>query len=74
MNGADLRDDPSTLSHADWAEKILGNHPEFDEDNAMDIIKYEVGRVFEEVLCDAGVFKRDQKGQGAFKAFIASLT
>ena len=74
LNGADLRDDPSTLSHADWAEKILGNHPEFDEDNAMDIIKYEVGRVFEEVLCDAGVFKRDQKGQGAFKAFIASLT
>ena len=74
LNGADLRDDPSTLSHADWAEKILGNHPEFDEDNAMDIIKYEVGKVFEEVLCDAGVFKRDQKGQGAFKAFIASLT
>ena len=74
LNGADLRDDPSTLSHADWAEEILKNHPELDEDNAMDIIKEEVGKVFEEVLCDAGVFKRDQKGQEAFKAFIASLT
>ena len=40
----------------------------------MDIIKAEVGKVFEEVLCDAGVFKRDKKGQEAFKAFIASLT
>ena len=73
LNGADLRDDPSTLSHADWAEEIKRNHPEFDEDNAMDIIRYEVGKVFEQVLCDAGVFKRDQKGQEAFKAFIASI-
>ena len=39
----------------------------------MDIIRAEVGAVFEQVLLDAGVFKRDDRGQAAFMRFIDSL-
>ena len=45
----------------------------FNADNAMDIIRYEVGRVFEQVLEDAGVFKRDKQGKEAFARFVEHL-
>ena len=32
--------------HADWAEEFMGRHPEFNADNAEDIIKDEIGQVF----------------------------
>lgn len=38
-----------------------------------DILKYEVGRVFERVLLDAGVFKPDAKGLAAFSKFMDSI-
>lgn len=37
------------------------------------IIRYEVGRVFEQVLEDAGVFKRDKQGKEAFARFVEQL-
>ena len=43
------------------------------EDNAEAIIRDEVGAVFERVLCDAGVFKRDKAGTQAFRRFIGTL-
>ncbi len=73
LSGADLREDSRTSPHADWAEQILLSHPEFNEENAEDILRFETGRVFEQVLCDAGVFKRTPEGQAAFKHFISVL-
>lgn len=73
LEGKSLTDDPKTASHAEWAAEVLKAHPEFSEENAEEIIRMEVGRVFEQVLCDAGVFKRDEKGQEAFKRFIGGL-
>ena len=73
LNGEDLTADPQTASHAAWAAEFMPRHPEFCEANAMDIIRSEVGAVFEQVLLDAGVFKRDEKGQAAFKRFIDTL-
>lgn len=73
LSGADLREDSHTSPHADWAEQILLSHPEFNEKNAEDILRFETGRVFEQVLCDAGVFKRTPEGQAAFKHFISVL-
>ena len=71
--GADLTADPKTASHAEWAWGIKADHPELNADNAMDIIRAEVGAVFEKVLLDAGVFKRDNAGRAAFLRFIFSL-
>ena len=39
----------------------------------MEIIRYEVGRVFEQVLEDAGVFKRDKQEKEAFARFVEQL-
>ena len=74
LDGKDLTADPQTASHAAWAEEFMSRHPEFNGDNAADIIRAEVGAVFEQVLLDAGVFKRDDEGQAAFMRFIDSLT
>ena len=43
--------------------------PEIKE-NAEAILQAEVGKVFEQVLCDAGVFKRDEAGKTAFLKFL----
>lgn len=71
--GKDLTQDPQTASHAAWAAEFMQRHPEFNADNAMDIIRAEVGAVFEQVLLDAGVFKRDEQGQAAFMRFIDTI-
>ena len=73
LSGLDLSEDPKTAPHAEWAEQILSSHPEFNEENAEQILRMETGRVFEQVLCDAGVFKRTPEGMEAFQKFINIL-
>lgn len=74
LTDKDLFADPTTASHAEWAMDILRHHPEFSGENAEEILRSEVGAVFEQVLTDAGVFKRDETGKQAFKQFICTLT
>ena len=66
----DLTANPQTTSHAVWAAEVQKQHPEFCEENAEAILQAEVGKVFEQVLCDAGVFKRDEAGKTAFLKFL----
>lgn len=70
LNGKDLKSDPLTEAHADWAADVKARHPELNAENASEIIDSEVGAVFEQVLLDAGVFKRDEKGKSAFARFV----
>ena len=73
LSGADISADERIASHAVWAKQVLADHPEFSADNAMDIIRMEVGKVFGQVLADAGVFKRDENGMAAFRRFVEDL-
>lgn len=73
VNGKDLRTNELTASHADWAESFAVNYSEINEENAMDIIKAEVGKVFATVLEHAGVFKRTAEGKEAFLKFIKTV-
>ena len=73
LSGKDMTEDPQTASHAEWAEAIKNAHPEMDENSAKEIIEAEVGAVFEQVLLDAGVFKRDDAGRAALMRFIDAL-
>lgn len=66
--GSDL-----TAPHEKWANGIKERHPELNVQNVTEIVRAEVGAVFEQVLLDAGVFKRDEKGQAAFERFIGTL-
>ena len=69
--GGDLRANPLTASHADWAEAIARRHP-LTPENAAEIIRLETGLVFAKVLEHAGVYKRDADGQDGFLKFVAS--
>ena len=73
LSGADLTADAKLAQHAAWAAEVLADHPEFAADNAQNILEQEVGAVFAQVLTDAGVFKRDEAGQEAFKKFVSLL-
>ena len=73
LNNDDLRASELTASHADWVEEFLPTHPEFNADNAMDIIKEETGKVFLHVLEDAGAYKCTPQGREAFMRFLESV-
>lgn len=73
VRGERVSDIPSISSHGEWAEGVIASHPELSPENANDILKQEIGKVFLEVLFDAGVFKRDENGKKAFLRFVNSL-
>lgn len=72
INGEDLRANEKIAIHAEWAEKIIADY-DITEENVMDILKAEVGKVFAKVLEHAGVFKRDEEGFAAFLRFVESV-
>ena len=72
VKGEDLRADPMTAAHADWAEKILTQY-DVTASNVDDILKKEVGLVFATVLEHAGVYKRNADGKAAFLRFAESV-
>lgn len=69
----DLRMDERTVKHAQWAEGFLQHYETVNEENIHQILQQEIGKVFCEVLEDAGVFKGDEKGREAFRRFLAVL-
>ena len=70
--GRDLRADETLAKHADWAEELQSRYT-FTRENAMDILKKEVGVVFAQVLEHAGVYKCTVEGRAAFLRFIESV-
>ena len=69
LNGEDLYTDSRLAIHADWAYELMSRHA-FTPENTEEILRQEVGKVFEEVLEDAGVYKRTPEGKAAFLRFI----
>ncbi len=72
VSGEDLRDDPLTASHADWAEEFRNRYA-LTAGNALDIVYHEVGLVFAKVLEHAGVYARTPEGQEAFLRFLRQV-
>ena len=73
LSKEDISTVPEIASHTEWANDILARRSDFNTDTAQKIIREEVGAVFEQVLCDAGVFKRTHDGEKAFARFIDTL-
>ena len=55
--------------HKAWADQ-LKKEEHFTKDTVHELLQEAVGKVFEQVLTDAGVFKDNQEGQNAFHKFI----
>ena len=70
--GKDIAADPALASHADWVAQIK-TRKTFTPENAMDILLEETGKVFSEVLEDAGVYKCDEAGRAAFMRFVNAV-
>ncbi len=73
LNKEDISANPAIASHADWAKDVVASHPELNADNAEAILQQEIGKVFLNVLEDAGVYKRTPSGMEAFNRFVKSL-
>lgn len=58
--------------HKDWADNIK-KRTDITAKSVHNIVQEEVGKVFVRVLEDAGVYKRDEKGQAAFMRFVDSV-
>ena len=69
----DIRSNEQIAKHADWVDEFLPNYTSITEENVEEILQQEVGKVFCEVLEDAGVYKCDEKGLESFHRFIGVL-
>lgn len=72
LDGSDLYEDDMLSKHADWAYEIMSRHA-FTAENSDAVLRQEIGKVFEEVLEDAGVYKTDSAGRAAFLRFIDAV-
>lgn len=58
--------------HRKWAQR-LKSEQSFTTENVEQVIQTAVGKVFARVLEDAGVYKRNEKGQAGFDRFVTKL-
>ncbi|MBR5452059.1 MAG: UDP-glucose--hexose-1-phosphate uridylyltransferase [Clostridia bacterium] len=72
INGDDLTKNELTEKHDEWAEKIKASY-NITKDNVGDILRAEIGKVFGQVLADAGVYKLTPEGIKSFNKFIESV-
>ena len=72
LEGSDIRANETLEKHADWVDSFKDSYT-FTEENVSDILEQEVGKVFEKVLEDAGVYKCTPEGREAFMRFVDAL-
>ena len=65
-------DTEGTEKHSSWWNEILSRR-EVTSENISSVLEEEVGRVFEAVLEDAGVYSPDERGETGISRFVASL-
>lgn len=69
----DIRSDENLAKHADWADSFLPVYPDISPENIDHILQQEIGKVFCQVLEDAGVYKSSESGLNSFLKFIRIL-
>ena len=73
LEGKDIRSNEQIAKHADWADEFLPAYTDVSADNIGHILEQEVGKVFCQVLEDAGVYKCTEDGMKKFRRFIQVL-
>lgn len=79
VSGKNIRENEVLEKHADWVEEFLPAYGNVTSDdkvtatNIMDILQQEIGKVFVQVLEDAGVYKCTPEGLESFMKFINTL-
>lgn len=70
--GGDPAADDRVSKHAEWVSRFADQYT-FTKENTVQILHREIGRTFEGVLEDAGVYKCTEEGRNAFLRFIETL-
>ena len=73
LAGKDIRSNDQIEKHADWVDGFLPSYSDVNADNIDHILEQEVGKVFCQVLEDAGIYKCTEEGLKAFRRFIGTL-
>ena len=73
LTGKDLAKDETLEKHAEWVAEFLPSYPEINAANIDEILRQEIGKVFVQVLEDAGVYKCTPEGREAFLKFVQTL-
>jgi UDPglucose--hexose-1-phosphate uridylyltransferase len=72
LAGSDIRADEVLEKHADWVDQLKAEYT-FTAENTEEILKTETGKVFMQVLEDAGVYKCTEEGRKAFLKFVREV-
>ena len=72
VSGKEIADDERIAKHAAWVSAFADRY-EFTKENVTEILQKEIGRTFEAVLEDAGVYKCTPAGRDAFLRFAAQI-
>ena len=73
VEGKDIESNEAIAKHGPWVKEFLPKYEKITEDNVQDILKHEVGLVFERVLEDAGVYKCTEEGRRFFERFMKKV-
>lgn len=73
VEGKDIESNEVIAKHGPWVKEFLPKYEKVTEDNVQDILKHEVGLVFERVLEDAGVYKCTEEGRRFFERFMKKV-
>lgn len=71
-DGKDFAEDERVEKHKKWFDGFCHNYT-FTSDNTEEILKREIGKTFQRVLEDAGVYPRNEQGLLAFRRFIDTV-
>lgn len=72
LSGTDFDAVESIQKHKAWFERFKNQYT-FTPENTEEILQKEIGKTFQRVLEDAGVYKRTEGGHIAFLRFIATI-
>lgn len=71
--GRDVCEDETIAKHEDWVQSLKGKYGDFmmyNEEEIENILKKEIGLVYCDILCQAGVYKKTEQGKEAFLRFV----
>ena len=72
LEGRDISKDETLNKHLEWLNTFK-DRIDKEPSKIHEIMQSEIGKVFLEVLLDAGVYKRDEKGMKAFDRFMDTI-
>jgi len=73
LNKKEIKKNPVIEKHDSWVAGFLPTYETINKNNIYAILQAEIGKVFVQVLEDAGVYKCTKAGRKGFERFLKSL-